>query len=221
MSKLKAIEVYLKEKIKVRKKDINYEHGREYGIADTTFNFVAQPVKEPYGDVSFITGYDSNPEYTSTFLMTAEEAMELGKMLIDTAFDAMNAKRILLEAESCDARLSFLVLKDLIDTIRIKRENEALENYKPPFYKYTVSAYKDNEKVYSYSVVYNLSYFTSEAQIIYWKDKLTDKERVKIYFDNWNPYVELMERQAEFQEKALKSLSNYNGINLKPIPNKK
>ena len=220
MSKLKTIQVYLKEKINTRKKSIRYNNGKEYGISNTTFNFTAEPIKEPFGDVAFITGYDDNPDYTSTFLMTAEEAMELGKMLIDTAYDAMNAKRVLLEAESCDAKLSFLVLKGLIDSIRIERSYETLENYKSPFYKYIVSAYKGNEKVYSYATVYNLSYFTKENEIKYWIDKLTDKERVKLYFDNWNPYLELEERRSEAQDNIFKSLSKYN-LNLKPMPIKK
>ena len=219
MSKVKTTEVYLKDKITTRKKDIKYTSGKQYGIDNTTFNFTMEPCKEPFGDVAFTTGYDNNPEYTSTFLMTAEEAMELGKMLIDTAYEAMNTKRILLEAEACDTRLSFLVLKHVIDSIRIERSNEKLENYEPPFYKYIISAYKGNDKVYSFASVNNLSYFTKESEIDYWKNVLTDKERVKLYFDNWNPYEELKTRREESQNKILESLSKYN--NLKPSPIKK
>ena len=219
MSKIKTTEVYLKDKITTRKKDIKYTSGKQYGIDNTTFNFTMEPCKEPFGDVVFTTGYDNNDEYTSTFLMTAEEAMELGKMLIDTAYEAMNTKRILLEAEACDTRLSFLVLKHVIDSIRIERSNEKLENYEPPFYKYIISAYKGNDKVYSFASVNNLSYFTKESEIDYWKNVLTDKERVKLYFDNWNPYEELKIRREESQNKILESLSKYN--NLKPSPIKK
>lgn len=219
MSKIKTQEVYLKDKLTKRTKDIKYNN--EYLKANMTFNFEVEPVKEPFGDVAFITGYDKNPDYTSTFLMTAEEAMELGKMLIDTAYEAMNAKRILLEAEACDTRLSFFVLKGLIDSIRIERSNELLENYKAPYYKYIVSAYKGNDKVYSYATVYNLSYFTKESEIKFWIDKLTDKERVKLYFDNWNPYIELDERQRAAQDEIFESLSKYNFSNLKPAPIKK
>ena len=193
---------------------------KTYGIDNMTFNFTAEPTKEPFGDVAFMTGYDENPDYTSTFFMSAEEAMELGKMLIDTAYDAMFTKRLLLEAEACDVKLSFLVLKKLITSIRIERSDEELENYVRPYYKYIVSAYKDNEKVYSYAVVYNLSYFTKESEINYWRDRLTDKESVKLYFDNWNPYTELEERQQKAQEKILESLSKYN-LGLKPVPIKK
>ena len=218
MSKVKTVEAYLKEKITTRKKDIKYTSGKQYGIDNATFNFTAEPCKEPYGDVAFTTGYDNNDEYTSTFLMTAEEAMELGKMLIDTAYESMNTKRILLEAEACDTRLSFLVLKHIIDSIRIERSNEKLENYEPPFYKYIISAYKGNDKVYSFASVNNLSYFTKESEIDYWKNVLTDKERVKLYFDNWNPYDELKIRREESQNKLLESLSKYN---LKPSPIKK
>ena len=182
------------------------------------FNFSCKPIKEPIGDIAFITGYDDSEDYTSTFLMTCQEAIELGKMLIDTANDAMMMKCILLNSESYDAQLSFLVLKGLIDTIRISRSYEKLENYDPPYYKYTVSAYKDNEKVLCYSTVYNLSYFTSENEIDYWKDKLTDKERVKIYFDSWNPYLELEQRREEVQNKVMDQLKKYN---LKPAPIKK
>ena len=213
-------EAYLKNKIVTKKKDIKYTSGKEYGIENTTFNFSMEPCREPYGDVAFTTGYDGTDDYTSTFLMTAEEAMELGKMLIDTAYEAMTTKRILLEAEACESRLSFLVLKGLIDSIRIKRSNEKLENYEPPFYKYIISAYKGNEVVYSYAAVSNLSYFTKESEINYWKDVLTDKERVKLYFDRWNPYTELEERMKKSEEKLLKQLSSYN-TNLKPIPIKK
>lgn len=219
MSKIKTTEVYLKDKITTRKKDIKYTSGKQYGIDNTTFNFTMEPCKEPFGDVAFTTGYDNNPEYTSTFLMTAEEAMELGKMLIDTAYEAINTKRILLEAEACDTRLSFLVLKHVIDSIRIERSIEKLENYEPPFYKYIISAYKGNDKVYSFASVNNLSYFTKESEIDYWKNVLTDKERVKLYFDNWNPYEELKTRREESQNKILESLSKYN--NLKPSPIKK
>ena len=219
MSKIKTTEVYLKDKITTRKKDIKYTSGKQYGIDNTTFNFTMEPCKEPFGDVVFTTGYDNNDEYTSTFLMTAEEAMELGKMLIDTAYEAMNTKRILLEAEACDTRLSFLVLKHVIDSIRIERSNEKLENYEPPFYKYIISAYKGNDKVYSFASVNNLSYFTKESEIDYWKNVLTDKERVKLYFDNWNPYEELKIRREESQNKILESLSKYN--NIKPSPIKK
>lgn len=218
MNKVKIVEVYLKDKITTRKKDIKYTSGKQYGIDNTTFNFTTEPCKEPFGDVAFTTGYDNNDEYTSTFLMTAEEAMELGKMLIDTAYEAMNTKRILLEAEACDTRLSFLVLKHIIDSIRIERSNEKLENYEPPFYKYIISAYKGNDKVYSFASVNNLSYFTKESEIDYWKNVLTDKERVKLYFDNWNPYEELEVRRKESQDKLLKAMSNYN---LKPSPIKK
>lgn len=218
MNKVKTVEVYLKDKITIRKKDIKYTSGKQYGIDNTTFNFTTEPCKEPFGDVAFTTGYDNNDEYTSTFLMTAEEAMELGKMLIDTAYEAMNTKRILLEAEACDTRLSFLVLKHIIDSIRIERSNEKLENYEPPFYKYIISAYKGNDKVYSFASVNNLSYFTKESEIDYWKNVLTDKERVKLYFDNWNPYEELEVRRKESQDKLLKAMSNYN---LKPSPIKK
>ena len=77
MSKVKTYEVYLKEKITTRKKDIKYTSGKQYGIDNATFNFTAEPCKEPYGDVAFTTGYDNNDEYTSTFLMTAEDAFEL------------------------------------------------------------------------------------------------------------------------------------------------
>ena len=151
MSKsVKTTEVYLKEKLETKKKDIVYNNGKEYGIDKTVFNFKTECIKEPFGDVAFITSYDNNPDYESTFFMTAEEAMTLGKMLIDTAYEAMNAKRILLEADACDTRLSFLVLKGLIDSIRIEKCDEVLENYKPPYFKYIVSAYKGNEKVYSY-----------------------------------------------------------------------
>lgn len=215
MSKVKTVEVYLKDKITERKKEIKYTSGKQYGIDNATFNFTAKPCKEPYGDVCFITGYDNNDEYTSTFLMTAEEAMELGKMLIDTAYESMNTKRILLEAEACDTRLSFLVLKNIIDSIRIERSNEKLENYEPPFYKYIISAYKGNDKVYSFASVNNLSYFTKESEIDYWRDILTDKQRVKLYFDNWNPYNELKERMKESENKLLESLSK---LNLKPVP---
>lgn len=223
MSKsLKATEAYLKDKIVSRKKDVVYNNGKEYGINDTTFNFMAEPIKEPFGDVAFITSYDNNPEYTSTFFMSAEEAMELGKMLIDTAYEAMNAKRILLEADACDSRLSFLVLKGLIQTITIDRIYDKLENYEPPYYLYEITAYKDDEyghaqEVYKYRVVCNLSYFTKESEIKYWIDRLTDKERVKLKFWNWNPYDELEERKAKSQEKLLESLSKYN-MNLKPSP---
>ena len=220
MSKIKTIEVYLKEKLTSRKKDIKYKN--EYLKDNMTFNFKVEQVKEPFGDVAFITGYDNDPDYTSTFLMTAEEAMELGKMLIDTAYEAMSTKRILLEAEACDTRLSFLVLKNLIDSVRIERVlTEELENYERPYYKYIVSAYKGNEKVYSYATVYNLSYFTKESEIKFWIDRLTDKERVKIYFDNWNPYFELEERRQLAQDKILESLSKYNLKDLKPTPIKK
>lgn len=213
MSKVKTVEVYLKDKIITRKKDINYTGGKQYGIENTVFNFTAEPCKEPYGDVSFTTGYDNDDKYTSTFLMTAEEAMELGKMLIDTAYESMSTKRILLEAEACETRLSFLVLKNLIDSIRIERSNEKLENYEPPFYKYTISAYRGNDKVYSFASVNNLSYFTKESEINYWRDMLTDKERVKLYFDNWNPYEELKERRTEAENKILESIRN-----IKPCP---
>lgn len=220
MSKVKTTEAYLKNKITTRKKDIKYTSGKQYGIDDATFNFTAEPCREPYGDVAFTTGYDGNNEYTSTFLMTAKEAMELGKMLIDTAYEAMNTRRILLEAEACDTRLSFLVLKHLIDSIRIERSDEKLENYEPPFYKYTISAYKGNDKVYSFASVNNLSYFTKESEIDYWKDVLTDKGNVKLYFDNWNPYEELKQRMADSESKLLESLSKYN-LGLKPTPIKK
>lgn len=213
-------EVYLKEKLITRNKSIVYDNGKEYGINDTVFNFMAEPVKEPYGDVVFTTGYDNNDEYTSTFFMTASEAMELGKMLIDVAYQAMTAKKTLLEAEACDARLSFLVLKGLIDSITIERVHKHLINYEPPFYKYIVSAYKDDEKLYSYATVYNLSYFTKESDIKYWIDKLTDKERVKISFINWDPYKELEDRREKTQKDLLKKLSKYN-MNLKPTPIKK
>lgn len=215
---MKIIEAYLKEKIKEKKMKINYNKGKAYGIEDTTFNFTSKPIKEPYGDIAFITGYDNNDDYTSTFLMTAQEALDLGKMLIDTAYEAMTAKRILEEAELCDARLSFLVLKDLIDTIRIERTTEKLENYEPPYYKYIVSAYKDKKKIFSYATIYNLSYFTTENEINYWRDKLTDKQRVKLYFDNWNPFIELECRRKEAQDNIMKSLSK---LNLKPTPIKK
>lgn len=215
MSKVKTTEVYLKDKITTRKKDIKYSGGKQYGIEDMVFNFSAEPCKEPYGDVSFTTGYDNNDTYTSTFLMSAEEAMELGKMLIDTAYESMNTKRILLEAEACDTRLSFLVLKNLIDSIRIERSDEKLENYEPPFYKYTISAYKGNNKLYSFASVNNLSYFTKESEIDYWRDILTDKQRVKLYFDNWNPYEELKERMSDSEKKLLVSLSK---LELKPSP---
>lgn len=206
-------EAYLKEKIETKKMNISYNKGKNFGIEDMQFNFTSSPCKEPYGDVSFTTGYDNDPKYTSTFLMTAQEALNLGKMLIDTAYEAMTCKRIIQEAELCDAKLSFLVLKGLIDTIRIERCNDNLKNYNPPYYKYIVSAYKDNEKIYSYATVYNLSYFTSEAELNYWIDKLTDKQRVKIYFTNWNPHVELEERREELKNRAIKSMDK---INLKP-----
>ena len=74
--------------------------------------------------------------------------------------------------------------------------------------------------VHSYAAVSNLSYFTKESEINYWKDVLTDKERVKLYFDRWNPYTELEERMKKSEEKLLKQLSSYN-TNLKPIPIKK
>ena len=212
---IKPIEAYVKDKIKTNTMDINYTHGQKFGIENATFNFTAEPIKEPYGDVVFTTGYDKDSRYTSTFLMTAQEAMDLGKMLIDTALESMTTKRIIQEAEACDAKLSFLVLKGLIDTIKIQRLADKLKNYEPPYYKYRISAYKDNEKLFSYDVVYNLSYFTTENQIDYWKDKMTDKERVKLIFENWNPYTELEERRETQQKKALESLSK---MNLKPMP---
>lgn len=220
-----TIEAYLKDPIETRTKDVNYTYGRNYGMPDTTFNFMAEPVKEPFGDVAFTTGYDQNPEYTSTFLMSAEEAMELGKMLIDTAYDAMKAKRVLLEAEGCDSRLSFLVLKNAINMITIDRCYDKLENYEPPYYLYEITTYKHDEyenpiEVYKYRVVYNLSYFTKESEIKYWIDRLTDKERVQIKFLNWDPYKELEERKKESQDKIFKSLSKYN-MGLKPTPIKK
>lgn len=218
--KLKAVEAYLKEGIEIREMNVVYDHGKEYGINDITFNFSAEPTKQPFGDVAFITGYDNDPDYTSTFFITAEEAMKLGKLLIDTAYEAMNVKRILLEAEACDSRLSFLVLKGLIDKIKIIRNYEDLENYEPPYYLYTIIAYKNDEELYKYHAVYNLSYFTKESEIKYWVDKLTDKERVKIEFYNWNPYMELEVRREKAQEKIFNSLSEYN-MNLKPIPIKK
>ena len=215
----KPVDVYVKEKLETRKMDVNYNRGKAFGIEDTIFNFTSEPVKEPFGDVAFTTGYEKNPEYTSTFLMTAQEAMELGKMLIDTAYEAMSTKRIILEAEAYESKLSFLVLKGLIDTIRIERSTERLKNYESPYYKYIMSAYKDNEKVFSYATVYNLSYFTSENEIDYWKDKLTDKERVKIYFDKWDPYKELAERRIKSLDKALKNpLFDHKYNSIKPIP---
>ena len=226
MSKsVKPLEVYLKDKIKTRKMDVVYNHGKEYGINNTTFNFTSEPIKEPFGDVAFTTSYDNNPDYTSTFFMTAEEAMNLGKMLIDTACEAMHTKRVILQAEDCDSRLSFLVLKNAINLITIERNYDELENYEPPYYLYTITAYKHDEyghahEVYKYSAVYNLSYFTKESEVKYWIDKLTDKERVKIKFWNWNPYDELEERRNKAQEEIFKSLSKYN-MNLKPTPIKK
>ena len=213
---IKPIIAYIKDKIKPSKIDVRYYEGKEYGIENTVFNFSVEPIKEPYGDVAFSTGYDSNPDYTSTFLMSAQQAMELGKLLIDVAYESMNNKRIKEEAESCDAKLSFLVLKGLIDSIRINRSTEKLENYEPPFYKYTVSAYKDDEKVFTYETVYNLSYFTTEGQIQYWMDKLTDKGRVKLY-TNWDLHKELEERKNEAYNRALNSAH----LNLKPAPIKK
>ena len=205
------ISAYIKEKIKKHTMDVKYYAGKEFGIEETVFNFTAEPVKEPYGDVVFTTGYDNDPKYTSTFLMSAQEAMELGKLLIDTAYESMNTKRIKEEAESCDAKLSFLVLKGLITRISINRTYEKLENYEPPFYKYTVSAYRHDEEIYSYETVYNLSYFTTENQIQYWMDKLTDKGRVKLY-TNWDMFAELKRREKEALDKAL------NNLNLKPTP---
>lgn len=213
---MKPIIAYIKEKINTRKMNINYNRGEDYGIESMKFNFTSSPVKEPYGDVSFTTGYDNDSRYTSTFLMSAQEAIDLGKMLIDTAYESMTMNRIIQDAEACEAKLSFLVLKGLITSIRIKRNNEKLENYEPPFYKYTITAYNNNEKVLIYSVVYNLSYFTSEKEINYWKDKLTDKERVQLYFEGWNPYAELEERKFDAEQKAIKSLKN-----LRPTPIKK
>lgn len=205
------ISAYIKEKIKKHTMNVNYYAGKGFGIQETEFNFTAEPVKEPYGDVAFTTGYDNDPKYTSTFLMSAQEAMELGKLLIDTAYESMNTKRIKEEAESCDAKLSFLVLKGLITRISINRSYEKLENYEPPFYKYTVSAYKHDKEIYSYETVYNLSYFTTENQIQYWMDKLTDKGRVELY-TNWDLFNELKNREKKALDKAL------NNMNLKPTP---
>ena len=44
---------------------------------------------------------------------------------------------------------------------------------------------------------------------------MTNKGRIKLYFDNWNPYHELENRILLAQNKVLESLSK---INLKPIP---
>lgn len=216
MGKVNTVDVYLKEKMKTNKLTVNYNKGKLYGIENTKFNFTSKPVKEPYGDVCFTTGYDNNNDYTSTFLMSCEEALELGKMLIDTALEAMDVKRIILEAEGYDAKLSYLVLQDLIDTIRLTRHNTSLKNYSEPYYLYTVTAYSNDEKVLSYNTVYNLSYFTNEKQIDGWKKSLTNNGKVKLYLD-WDPYRELEIRKEKAQKETLKYLSE-NNINLKPIP---
>lgn len=207
--------VYVKDKIVKHHMDVDYFKGKAFGIETAKFNFTSSAVKEPYGDICFTTGYDNNDDYTSTFLMTAQEAMDLGKMLIDTAYEAMNTKRIIQDAESYDAQLSFLVLKGLIDTIRITRSEVKLENYERPNYEYIVSAYKDDKKILSYATVYNLSYFKSENEVQYWMDKLTDKGRIKLYTDNWDPMLELEQRKEQAQKELLKELDK---INLKPQP---
>ena len=220
MEKVKTVDVYLKEKIKSREMNVDYNRGKLYGIETAKFNLTTKPVKEPYGDVCFTTGYDNIEDYTSTFLMSAEEALTLGKMLIDTAVEAMDIKRIILEAEGYDAKLSYLVLQGLIDTIRIKREMTRLQNYEEPYYLYTISAYKDNDKVLSYNTVYNLSYFTSEEQIERWRNSLTNHGKVKLYLDLWSPERELQLRKEKAQKETLKYLEE-NYLKLKPTPIKK
>lgn len=211
-------EAYLKEKLEPRKMDVNYK-GPEFS---NTFNFSVEATKVPFGHVALKTGYNNDPKYESTFLMSYTDAMQLAMKIIEAADDAMKAKAISLDAESCESQLSFLVLKHLIDTIRIERTPEKLKNYSVPYYKYIVSAYKDKKKILSYAVVYNLSYFTSEKQIQFWIDRLTDKERVKIYFDNWNPFTELEERKVEYNTIALRSIDenllNKYTRDIKPIP---
>lgn len=218
MKKLNATKIpvaYVKDKIVKHVMEVDYFKGKPFDIETAKFNFTSSAVKEPYGDVCFTSGYDNNDDYTSTFLMTAQEAMDLGKMLIDTAYEAMSTKRIIQDAESYDAQLSFLVLKGLIDTIRITRSEVKLENYVRPYYEYIVSAYKDDNKILSYATVYNLSYFKSEAQVQYWMDKLTDKGRVKLYTDNWDPMLELEQRKEQAQKEVLEELDK---IKLKPVP---
>ena len=98
-NKIHPVDVYIKEKIEKVSLDVNYNKGISYGLENMKFNFSCEPIKEPYGDIAFTTGYDNDDNYTSTFLMTSEEAMRLGKMLIDTAYKSMDIKRIVLQAE--------------------------------------------------------------------------------------------------------------------------
>ena len=220
MGKVKPVDVYVKEKINTKFLDVNYTRGKSFGIDNMKFNFSAKPVKEPYGDVSFSTGYDNNDEYTSTFLMSAEEALTLGQMLINTACEAMNIKRIILEAEGYDAKLSYLVLQDLINCIYIIRLDTKLKNYEEPYYLYRIEACKDNDIVLSYNIVYNLSYFTSEKQIDNWKNHLTNNGKVELELFGWDPYKELQEKKDKYQEDLLKALKE-NNIKLKPTPIKR
>ena len=209
--KVETVVAYVKEKIKKRNLRFKYKNTTS-DIKNITFEFKMEPTLTPLGDIVFTAGYKDDPDQTNTFIMTAQDAIRLAKLLTDTAYDAMDNKLIANQQESCESQLSFLVLKHLIDSIRIERGCTLLHNYEPPYYEYTISAYKGKDKVLSYDVAYNLSYFTTEGEIKYWMDKLTDGGRVKLYFDGWDPYKELEERKKVAQEKMLEKLKDYKNL---------
>ena len=209
---MKHIEAYLKEEIITRKKNITY-NAEALGGMEHTFNFTCAATKVPAGDVVLTTGYDDEPDYTSTFLMTAKEALELAKLLTDAAYDAMKMKAINNEADSCDAKLSFLVLKNAIDTIKITR---LVESFDKPYYIYKVEAIKDNKVLFSFDKAYNLSYFTRESQIQYWMDKLTDKGRIKLETTNFDLFEELEERKSFAVDEF--SNTDFSTLDLRPTP---
>lgn len=198
--------VYVNEKIKEREMKFNYKHGK-YGAENIKFKFKATPILNPLGDISFVTGYEDKPVYDNLFLMTAQEAIELGKMLMDAGYDAMRYKRIDVEKEEYEARLSFLVLKGLIDRITIERTEEFIDNYEKPYHEYTISAFRGEKEILSYCTAANLSYFNTENEIEYWIDCMTDKKKIDLEFIGWDPYEELKQR-LELIRKKMSDLFN-------------
>ena len=198
--------VYVNEKIKEREMAYKYKHG-QYGLENIECKFKMSPILNPHGDITLVAGYTAYPEYDNRYLMSAEEAMELGILLFNTAYDAMKYKKINMDKESYEARLSFLVLKGLIDRITVERTETELANYVEPFYEYTITAYRGDKEILSYCVAANLSYFTKESEIKYWIDCMTAKKEIEVEFIEWDPYEELKERQMEVQEKLNRELN--------------
>ncbi len=189
------------------KKEINEDFKGEMMSESIKFNFGVETSIEP-GKVSFTTGFNNDKNYESTFILTSGVAVEIAAALMKAAEDAEKRKLLSHEAYIAEGKLSYLVINDLIDDIRISRRETKSNDYGPQFYIYEFNAYKDKKCIFSYETIIDLQ-FDTVNDFKFWRDCLTRNGKVKVYFNGYDPENEAKEREKKLKEQQIAALDKF------------